>query len=541
MNKNALFTAVLALASLPAVAEELPLPEGPYEPTWESLRKYDCPEWFRDAKFGIWAHWGPQCVEESGDWNARSIYLEGTKQYKEHLKNYGHPSEYGFKDVLPDFKAEHWNPDSLVSFYKSVGARYFMALGNHHDNFDLWDSKFQPWNSVAIGPHRDLLAGWAAAAQKCGLPFGVSLHADHAWTWYEPSRRYDRSGDKVAANYDGWLTKEDGKGKWWEGLDPQDLYVQNHPFSKGNWADYMIHNQWAWENGADIPSEEFRQNFLNRTLDVIERYKPDVLYFDVTVAPFHGIDNTGEKIASALYNSSLSVHDGEQRAVMTCKILPDSLRKAMTWDVERGAPNHIIPLPWQTCTCLGDWHYNREFYEKGWYKSAGQVARMLVDVVSKNGNLLLSVPLRADGTFDEKEYAILLELRKWMQANGEAIYSTRPWKVFGEGPIADADIAMNGPGFNEGSYSNPSADEIRFTQTRSHLYATVLRWPDADGPQSVTIRSLAKGSKLFTKGIGRVELLGYGPVPFKRTKDGLIVELPSQHDDAIAPVLKIKK
>lgn len=140
-----------------------------------------------------------------------------------------------------------------------------------------------------------------------------------------------------------------------------------------------------------------------------------------------------------------------------------------------------------------------------------------------------------------EESGDLLELRKWMQANGEAIYSTRPWKVFGEGPIADADIAMNGPGFNEGSYSNPSADEIRFTQTRSHLYATVLRWPDADGPQSVTIRSLAKGSKLFTKGIGRVELLGYGPVPFSRTKEGLIVELPAEHDDAIAPVLKIKK
>lgn len=541
MKKTTIALAAMMLAVSGLRAEDMPLPEGPYQPTWESLRQYDCPEWFRDAKFGIWAHWGPQCVEESGDWNARSLYLEGSKAYNEHIRNYGHPSEYGFKDVLPDFKAQNWQPDSLVNFYKSVGARYFMALGNHHDNFDLWDSKYQPWNSVNIGPHRDLLAGWAAAARKAGLPFGVSLHADHAWTWFEPSRRYDRSGDKIAANYDGWLTKADGKGKWWEGLDPQDLYAQDHPFSRGNWADFMLHNQWDWNNGASIPSEKFRRNFLNRTLDVIERYNPDVLYFDVTVAPFHNIDDTGEKIAASLYNHSLKSNGCKQRAVMTCKILPDSLRKAMTWDVERGAPNHIIPLPWQTCTCLGDWHYNREFYEKGWYKNAGQVARMLVDVVSKNGNLLLSVPLRADGTFDEKEYAILLELREWMKTNGEAIYSTRPWTVFGEGPIAEADIAMSGPGFNEGSYINPSAEEIRFTQTPTHLYATVLCWPDAEAPQTVTIKSLAKGSKIFRKGIRSVELLGHGSVPFTRTAEGLVVELPADHSDAIAPVLKIRK
>ena len=204
---------------------------------------YDCPDWFRDAKFGIWAHWGPQCVEESGDWNARSIYIEGSKQYKEHISNYGHPSEYGFKDVLPDFKAENWDPDSLLRFYKSVGAKYFMVLGNHHDNFDLWDSRYQPWNSKNIGPHRDILGEWAEAARKVGLPFGVSLHADHAWTWYEPSRRYDRGGKNMGVRYDGWLTKEDGKGKWWEGLDPQDLYAQNHPLSEGTWADGMIHRQ----------------------------------------------------------------------------------------------------------------------------------------------------------------------------------------------------------------------------------------------------------------------------------------------------------
>lgn len=533
---------MMALAGgIAAQTQDMPLPEGPYKPTWESLQKYDCPEWFRDAKFGIWAHWGPQCVEGSGDWNARSIYLEGSKQYKEHLKNYGHPSEYGFKDVLPDFKAENWEPDSLLRFYKSVGAKYFMVLGNHHDNFDLWDSTYQPWNSKNIGPKRDILGEWAAAAKKVDMPLGVSLHADHAWIWYEPSRRYDRNGSKIGVNYDGWMTKEDGKGKWWEGLDPQDLYAQNHPLSKGSWADGMIHSQWAWQNGANEPSEEFRKNFLNRTLEVIDRYDPDVLYFDVTVAPFYNVDDTGLKIASALYNTSLKRNNGRQRGVMTGKILPDSLRKALTWDVERGAPNEMIPLPWQTCTCLGDWHYNNEFYKNGWYKSAAQVARMLFDVVSKNGNLLLSVPLRSDGTFDEKEYAILLDLRKWMQNNGEAIYSTRPWTIFGEGPIAESDISINAQGFNEGSYMNPSPAEIRFTQTRGYLYAAALKWPDKDQPQIITIKSLAKGNKLFRKKIRKVELLGHGTVSFKQTKEGLIIDLPANHEDNIAPVFKIKK
>ena len=186
--------------------------EGEFEPTWESLQNYKVPEWFRNAKFGIWAHWGPQCVEGSGDWMARSLYLEGSHEYKHHVEHYGHPSEVGFKDILPLFKAEKWDPDKLVSFYKKIGAQYFFALGNHHDNYDLWDSQYQEWNSVNIGPKKDILAGWAEAAKKNGLPFGISFHADHAWSWYEPAQRYDRHGEKAGVPYDGCLTKEDGKG-----------------------------------------------------------------------------------------------------------------------------------------------------------------------------------------------------------------------------------------------------------------------------------------------------------------------------------------
>lgn len=516
-----------------------PMAQGKFQPTIESLEQgYQVPEWFQNAKFGIWAHWGPQCVEGSGDWMARGMYQEGSDQYKYHLEHYGHPSEVGFKDILPLFKAEKWNPEKLLAFYKKIGAQYFMALGNHHDNFDLWDSKYQPWNSKRIGPKRDILAEWASAARKVGLPFGVSLHADHAWLWYEPSQRYDRSGKKMAVSYDGNMTKEDGKGKWWEGLDPQDLYQQRHPLSKGSWADGMIHRQWAWGEGAATPSKEFVTNFYNRTLDVINRYNPDLIYFDVTVLPFWPISDAGLKIAADFYNHNMATHKGKLEAVLFGKILDENQRKAMVWDVERGAPNEIIPIPWQTCSCIGGWHYNTEIYKKNKYKTAEEVVKMLVDIVSKNGNLLLSVPLRANGTFDEKEEHILNEFGDWMAINHEAIYSTRPWKKFGEGPIAEADIKINAQGFNEGAYLNATSAEKRFTQTAKALYVTSLAWPN-DG--KIKIKSLAKGSNLYTNKIKKVELLGYGKVKFDRTTEGLIVTLPSKRTNNICPVLKINK
>ncbi|MBR1870052.1 MAG: alpha-L-fucosidase, partial [Bacteroidales bacterium] len=352
---SGLFGAGAQNYAVPVLEKDEPMQTGQYEPNWESLSEYQTPEWFKDAKFGIWAHWGPQCVEGSGDWMARGLYLEGSAQARYHREHYGHPSEVGFKDILPLFKAENWDPDKLVEFYKEVGAQYFFVLGNHHDNYDLWDSKYQEWNSMNIGPHRDILAGWAAAAKKAGLPLGISFHADHAWSWYEPSRRYDRNGRRAGVKYDGWLTKEDGKGKWWEGYDPQKLYAQNHPLSEGTWADGMIHSQWGWENGVCPPSQEFVTNFYDRTLDAINRYNPDLIYFDVTVLPFYPLSDAGLKIAAHFYNRN-------KNAIFLSKILDENQRKALTWDVERGAPNQIMPEPWQCCNCLGDWHYNTSVY-----------------------------------------------------------------------------------------------------------------------------------------------------------------------------------
>ena len=523
---------------VPVSEKNEPMMKGKFQPTWSSLENYQVPEWFRNAKFGIWAHWGPQCVEGSGDWMARSMYLEGSAEYKYHVEHYGHPSEVGFKDIIPLFKAEKWNPDALVAFYKKIGAQYFFVLGNHHDNFDLWDSKYQAWNSKNMGPKRDILAEWEQAARKYELPFGISFHADHAWTWYEPSQRYDRNGPKAGVPYDGTLTKADGKGKWWEGYDPQELYAQNHPMSKGSWVDGMIHSQWAWGNGASLPTQEYCTNFYDRTVDAINRYNPDLIYFDVTVVPFYPISDAGLKIAAHFYNHNMATHKGKLEAVMLSKILDENQRKAIVWDVERGAPNEIMEQPWQSCSCIGGWHYNTSIYENNWYKSAADVVKLLVDIVSKNGNLLLSVPLRADGTFDEKEEKILNEFGDWMNINKEAILDTRPWEIFGEGPIAEADIKINAQGFNEGSYSKATAQEIRFTQTKKDLYATVLAWPTE---KQILIKSLSDESKLFPGKISRVELLGYGKVSFTRTDKGLLINMPDKQVNKIAPVFKIKK
>ena len=551
MNIKTFFLTALITISLQAFAQDIirvsevdePMQTGTFEPTWESLCTYEVPEWFRDAKFGIWAHWGAQCVEGSGDWMARELYIEGSDKYNYHRDHYGHPSEFGYKDILPLFKAENWNPEELVRFYKEeCGAQYFFCLGNHHDNYDLWDSKYQEWNSVNVGPHKDILEGWARAAKKVGLPLGISFHADHAWTWMEPSRRFDLKGEKRGVKYDGWLTKEDGyklnadgTEKWWKGLDPQKLYAQDHDFSNNTWDNRAIHRQWAWGEGANLPSQEYVTNFYNRTLDAINRYNPDVIYFDVTVLPFYPISDAGLKIATHMYNHSMVTHKGKNEAVVLTKILDEQQRKAFVWDVERGAPNQIMPQPWQCCNCIGGWHYNTGIYERNQYKDAATIAKLLVDVVSKNGNMLLSVPLRADGTPDEKELAIMKEFGAWMKINSESIVKTRPWKIFGEGPIANSNIKINDQGFNDGQYTKAGANEIRFTQTAKNLYVTALAWPD---DLTIRVKSLAEGSTLFPSKIKSIKMLGYGKVKFTRTPDALIVSLPEKMNN-IMPVLKI--
>jgi alpha-L-fucosidase len=497
--------------------------QSPFKASWGSLQNYTVPEWYRNAKFGIWAHWGPQCEPEHGDWYARGMYEEGSDHYKYHVQKYGHPSKFGFKDVIHQWKADQWNPDHLVSLYKRVGAKYFFAMANHHDNLDLWDSKYQPWNSVRVGPKKDLIAGWAKAARKQDLPFGVSVHAAHAWTWYEVAQRADKNGPLAGIPYDGKLTKAAGKGAWWEGLDPQGLYAQNHPLSENSQEGHTIHKQWNWGNGATLPSKAYCDQFLKRTIELIDKYEPELIYFDDTVLPFHSINNVGLQIAAHHYNQSIKRNNGKLQAVLNGKILDDMQRKCMVWDIERGQSNVIEPFTWQTDTCIGGWHYDKRVYDNKGYKSAKTVVQMLVDIVSKNGNLLLNIPVKGNGTIDDQETAILEEIAAWMKINAGCIFDTRPWKVFGEGPAMEGAAALSAQGFNEGKGKPLGAGDIRFTVKGDTLYAIVLGWPE-DG--KVKIKSLSDGNALRPGAISKINMLGGGELRFQRNADALEIDLP---------------
>lgn len=516
-----------------------PIAKGPFKPTWESLQNYKTPEWYRNAKFGMWAHWGPQCQPESGDWYARGMYQEGSRQYKIHLEKYGHPSKFGFKDVINEWKAEKWDPEELVNLYKNAGAQYFMAMANHHDNFDLYDSKYQQhWNATKIGPKKDLIGGWAKAAKNNSLPFGVSIHASHAWRWFEAAQRSDKTGTYAGIPYDGKLTRADGKGKWWEGLDPQELYAQNHPLSKDSLDDNSIHGQWGWENGVSPLSKAYIEKFYNRTIDIINKYNPDVVYFDDSQLPLWPASDAGLRIAAHLYNKSIKKH-GELRAVLNGKILDEKQRKAMVWDIERGQANEIQPLPWQTDTCIGDWHYNRSVYNNNRYKTSKTVIQTLVDIVSKNGNLMLNIPVRGDGSIDEKERKIVEEIGVWMKLNSESIYGTRPWEIFGEGPAQEATAKLNAQGFNEGKGKPFTHEDIRFATKDNVLYATALGWPE-DG--KLVIKSLAKNSEHFPTEVKKIEWLPTKQsLTFVRNENELIVSLPGKTSDELmyANVIKI--
>ena len=486
-------------------APELPYAEGTFAPNWDSLKQYECPEWFRDAKLGIWAHWSPQCVPGDGDWYARGMYQEGSGQYQFHLEHYGHPSQFGYKDIANLWTAANWEPGKLIDLYKRAGARYFVALANHHCNFDGWDSTYHEWNSVNVGPHRDIIGEWAKAARERGLKFGVTVHSARAWNWFEVAHGSDSQGPMKGVPYDGNLTKADGKGTWWEGLDPQELYCRAH------------------EPGAP-PDAEYIENWFLRTKDLIDKYRPDLLYFDDNQLP---LGEAGFRIAAHYYNQSLRWHKGALENVLTTKGMPPELLKALVLDIERGISDAIEPYPWQTDTCIGQWHY----LDNCDYKTPQQVIQMLVDIVSKNGNLLLSIPVRGDGTIDSTEVAILESMADWIAVNSEGIYGTRPWIVFGEG-------ATRGQGgqFNEGQSRPYSARDIRFTAKDGALYAFALGWPE-DG--KLMIRSLAKVPGARGKVTG-VRMLGHaGVLPFVHDENGLAVMLPEARPCEFAYGLKI--
>jgi len=499
----------------------------PFQPTWRSLEsQYQTPDWFRDAKFGIWAHWSAQSEPEQGDWYARKLYVQGSPDYAYQVEHYGHPSKAGFKEVIREWRAEHFDPDKLLAFYNENGAKYFMALAVHCDNFDNYNSKYQPWNSVNLGPHRDIIGDWAAAASKLGLRFGVSVHAGGwTWRWYEVAQGADMNGPLAGVTYDGNLTKADGRGLWWDGFAPKDLYAQNHPLSAK-------------------PDQAYCEKFFRRTQQLWDDYRPDLIYFDETVVPMGRLgvgDQYGLNLYAHFYNTSRQWHHGTNEAVITAKMLDRKERKGLVYDIERGKASGILPQPWQTDTCLGDWHYRRAIFEKHQYKTADKVIPMLADIVSKNGNLMLSVPVCADGTIDSDEQKIVSDIGAWLKVNGEAIYGTRPWKIYGEGRSTKAQEKGHFDGVKDVSSKPYTGADLRFTQSKDGktLYVIGLAFP----PDSkVTIKSLAENSRYWNGEIGSVQLLGeVSEMKFTRDKTGLHIALPAQKPCDIAFALKIKK
>lgn len=466
---------------------------GPYKGTWESLKTYKVPDWFRDAKFGIWAHWGPQSAPEQGDWYARNMYIEGNRQYNWHKEHFGPQSKVGFKDVIPTFKGEKFDPEHLMDLYQKAGAKYFMSMGVHHDNFDMWNSKHTRWNAVNMGPKKDVVGMFRQAALKRGLKFGVSEHLWISWKWFGTSHDSDKSGEFAGALYDGTDAKN------------FDLYhdlPNNYP-KDFSWDDKGIPDSW-------------KRHWFDRIKDLVDNYQPDLLYTDGAL-PF---EEYGLSEVANLYNL-------KPDAVYTSKRKEDCETGTCVLDFERGLAEGIQPNPWQTDTCVGEWHYRRDVT----YKSPKTVIDLLVDIVSRNGNLMLNFPLPGSGELDSRELAILSEITAWMSVNSEGIHGSRPWKMFGEGPSTD----QKGEGrFNENGRKALTAQDIRYTTKGKILYAFVMGWP---GSQVVLPAVTESGVH-----VRNVELLGHkGKLKWSQDPNGMTVALPTEKPSDHAVTLKITR
>lgn len=473
---------VLSGMSLMLHGQELSVNNGPFKPSDTSFKKYQYPAWFRDAKFGIWAHWGPQAVPRQGDWYARNMYIQGSEQNKYHVAHYGHPSKFGYKDIIPLWKAEKWDPAKLMALYKKAGAKYFVSMGTHHDNFFLWNSSLHRWNAVQMGPHKDVVGIWQKEAKKNGLKFGVSEHLGASYTWYQPSHNADTSGAY--------------KGVLYDANDPAyaDLY---HPKAKAD------------DRGWYTTDPEWQRTWYKSIKELVDTYHPDLLYSDGGF-PFGDI---GRDMLANFYNGNVAYNNGQLTAVYNCKQPSQGM---WVQDLERGVQDSISPYPWQTDTSIGDW-----FYRTGQtYKSATDIIRMLVDIVSKNGNLLINIVQTPEGDLEPDMLNTLDEIGKWTAANGEGIYGSRPWKKFGERP--ENAVKVKSDNFNEDRMKY-TAEDIRFTSNGNKLYAFLLDIPTAD----IRIKSLGKSSVINIKKIRSVKLLGSKEkIQWQQVADALVIKKP---------------
>ena len=475
----------------------LPVADGPYSSDWKAMsRLYQTPEWWRDAKFGAWAHWDPQSMPEDGDWYARGMYQEGSAQYRYHTNHFGYPSEYGYKDIAHNWVIDRWKPNELMDLYVEMGARYFMAMGDHHDNFDNWNSAYQPWNSVNVGPKVDIVGTWEKAARQHGMRFGIGFHASPPRTWgqFMPVRyTSDRNGPKQGVPYDALQTILDGKGKWWEGMDPVDLYGPVH-------------------NNRDPLLSPFANQFMWRVDDAISKYHPDVIYFDeaagdtlVDLGVKMGLGFLAPPLVANYYNKSLKWNDGKMDVVINLKCIggrynsfknnPELIpivERALVKSTEADIEPQIMAYPFQTETTIADWHYKAGQR----YMDAKRIIGLLMQNVSRNGTMLLNLTQHGRGDLDPQVTQIAKDIGAWLRLNGEAVYASRPFEVCQE-----------------------NANSICYTRNNGRLYAALMNL--TNGP--ITLKALRAGGATLGK-VSKVEMLGSDvPLTFVQDDQGLTV------------------
>ncbi len=484
-----------------------------YKADFQSLYEAGCPEWFRDAKFGIWSHWGPQSVPMYGDWYARNMYIEGTPQYVYHVRHYGHPSKFGYKDICALWKAENFDPEGLMALYYKAGARYFVAQAMHHDHFFNYPSNLNPMNSTKLGPMKDICGLWQKAAKKYNLPFGLTEHLGASFAWWRVNKGYDEYGPYKGVPYDGTDSA-------WSGF-----YFNNQEHGIENKEEIF---PWYTKN------EAFKKYWVNVMRELIDMFTPDLLYSDGSL-PFgehwegkdgkpldkndyaHGLD-----IVSYLYNASTEKY-GHNRAVYTQKDRRPEIYKVGVLDIEKSQLPGINPEPWQTDTCIGNWFYD----VRQQYKHADQIIEMLVDIISKNGTMLLNILQRPDGTIDDEAKFILAELAAWFEICAEGVYGTRPWKIPGEGMTS-----VHIEGFREDKTAWNETD-FRFTKKGNTVYAFMMAHPKNG---AAVIRSFNQGEK-----IAGVRLLGYGNVEYIYEFGVLTVKTPDNLPAAFANCLAVTR
>lgn len=480
---------------------DIPITDGPFKADWASIES-NCQgeaEWLREAKVGFWVHFGPQAAGESGDWYARNLYKEQDNHLanRNHLKRYGHPSEVGYKDVLNTWNPDKLDPEYLTRLYQKAGARFLMIQGVHHDNYDLWNSQYHPWNSVNIGPKRDLLREWVDACRKNNMHYGVTFHHEYTWWWWQTAFGSDADGSRRGVPYDGNLTLEDGKGKWWEGYDPRLLYGID--LREYETVDERAHSPWSPPHAGIFHRhldycKWYATQWALRIMDVVANYEPDFIYTDGTVqGPFTG-NGTGtgykcnamQTVIADFYNRQLRKH-GKVDAFSIIKFR--SPTKGVVNTAEFDFPDTInVSQPWIREAPVGDW-----FFAPGFVYDAGSVVRFIIEAVSRDGNAALNIPMRPDGSIEDECVTMLEALGDWMEINGEAVYGSKAWVTPGEGETHDGRLKKL-PGGGLGRHHRDfkfDAQDIRFTVGKNGAnYAFCMNVPEDN--QVIRIKSMGR-------------------------------------------------